>query len=324
MRVSVVIPTYRRPESLARCLDALDRQERPADETIVVVRDDDDASRQVVRTRARPVRVVTVTRSGVVAAMNAGVDCSSGDVVTLTDDDAAPHPDWLARIAASYEGDPRIGAVGGRDWIYKQGVLWGRGSARVVGAIGRFGRVRGNHHLGVGPARDVDILKGVNLSVRGELLREIRCDERLLGVGTEHHWELGLCLTIRRRGFRVIYDPAIAVDHYPQPRVDDSRQFSSRELRDATHNSSLAVLEHLPAWRRGPFLAWMFAIGTRSAPGVAQAVRLAPSRGLASWSLFRGTQAGVILAVRSQRRSRRAARAGSAAGGLPASRRQVS
>ena len=306
MRISVVVPTYKRPQSLANCLDALDRQERAADETIVVVRASDTASQEVLQARRKPPRIVSVERAGVVAAMNAGIDASSGELVALTDDDSAPHPDWLRRIAEAYERDPQIAAVGGRDWLYIRGQLW-QGSARTVGTISRFGRVTGNHHLGVGPPRDVDVLKGVNLSVRGDLLRDIRIDERLLGIGTEHHWELSLCLTLRRRGFRIVYDPAIAVDHHPQPRVDDSRAFNARELRDATHNATLATLEHLPARRRLLFLAWAFAVGTRSKPGLAQMIRALPSGGIASCSLFYAAQSGLIAGGRTYRRSRRPA-----------------
>ena len=51
MRVSVVIPTYKRPQSLARCLDALERQLRPAQEMLVVFACGDLASQEVVRAR---------------------------------------------------------------------------------------------------------------------------------------------------------------------------------------------------------------------------------------------------------------------------------
>jgi glycosyltransferase involved in cell wall biosynthesis len=298
MRVSVVVPTYRRPESLRRCLDALAGQERPAAEILVVVRPEDTAGEAVVGAYPEPFRLVSVERSGVVAAMNAGIDCSSGDVVALTDDDAAPHADWLERIVAVYASDQRVAAVGGRDWIYKQGQLK-QGSAHTVGTISWFGRSVGNHHLGVGSARDVDVLKGVNLSVRGDLLREIRIDERLRGVGTEHHWEVGLCVTVLRLGFRVVYDPSIAVDHHPQPRVDDSRRFSSRELRDATHNESLAMFEHLPAWRRPIYVAWAFAVGTGTTPGVVQLLRSLILHRQLNWSRFRSAQLGLIDGLRS-------------------------
>jgi len=304
VRVSVVIPTYKRPQSLARCLDALDRQQRPAEETIVVARGDDLDSQELVRSRGDRVRLVEVHRAGVVAAMNAGIDASSGDVVALTDDDAAPHPDWLARLVEVYERDPPVAAVGGRDRLQIAGEWWNGGSATVVGTIGRLGLITGNHHMGVGPARDVDVLKGVNLSVRGDLLRELRIDERLRGVGTEHHWELALCLSLRRRRLRVVYDPAIVVDHHPQPRIDDSRQFNPLELRDSAHNKTLAVLEHLPASRRGLYLAWAFAVGTGTEPGLAQLLRALARRRGGAFSRFRGTQTGVILAVRTRRRSR--------------------
>lgn len=310
MRVSVVVPTYRRPESLGRCLDALARQERPADEILVVVRPEDAAGQEVARTYAPPVQLVLVERAGVIAAMNAGVDASTGDVVALTDDDAAPHSDWLARIVTEYEDDPQLAAVGGRDWVYKQGRLR-EGAKESVGTVNWFGRVTGNHHLGVGPPRDVDVLKGANLSVRGELLRQLRFDERLRGAGTEHHWELALCLTIRRRGLRIVYDPAISVDHHPQPRVDDSRMFSARELRDATHNETVAILEYLPAWRRPAYLAWGFAVGTSATPGVAQLLRSLGSARDFSWSLFYGAQAGLgaglLTFLRSRHEQRRSA-----------------
>lgn len=310
MRVSVIVPTYRRPESLARCLDALDRQERPADEVLAVVRDDDHASARVVGAREHPVRLVSVRRPGVVAAMNAGLDACEGEVVALTDDDAMPHPDWLLRIVSAYESDPAIAAVGGRDWVYsyRTGLLV-EGSAQVVGRLDRLGRLTGNHHLGVGGSRDVEVLKGANLSVRTELLREIRFDERLRGVGTEHHWELGLCLALRRRGWRVVYDPAIAVDHRPQPRVDDSRTFDARELRDSRHNETVAVLEYLPVWGRPLHLAWAGTLGTRAAPGLALLVRSLPARD-GGWSRFRGAQSGLLDGLATYRSSLRSSRPG--------------
>lgn len=303
MRISVLVPTYKRADSLARCLDALVAQHTPAEEILVVVREEDLAGQAVVRSFQTPVGLVLVGRAGVIAAMNAGVEVSTGEIVALTDDDAAPQPDWLTRITAAYASDARIAAVGGRDWVYaKAGLI--DGAAHTVGTVNLVGRVTGNHHLGVGPPRDVDVLKGVNLSVRGELLRRIGFDQRLIGVGTEHHWELSLCLELRRRGLRVVYDPSIAVEHHPQPRVDDSRRFSARELHDSTHNETLAILEYLPAWRRPLFLTWAFAVGTGPKPGLAQLLRAMTQRKL-NWAQFIGAQSGLLLGLRSYLRSRR-------------------
>jgi hypothetical protein len=174
----------------------------------------------------------------------------------------------------------------------------------VVGIVNWFGHVTGNHHVGVGPARDVDVLKGVNFSVRGDPLRAVRMDERLRGLQTENHWELSLCLTLRQQGFRVVYDPGIAVDHHVQPRVDEPRQFGTRESRDSAHNHTVAVLEYLPAWRRPLHLAWVFAVGAKRSPGVAQLIRSLLSRRESAWSEFFGAQSGWILGLRTYWRSR--------------------
>jgi GT2 family glycosyltransferase len=312
MRVSVVVPTYKRPESLCRCLDALARQDTQPDEILVVARREDKASQQCISERkGEPIRLVPIDvpagRPGVVKALNAGVKASSGEIVCLTDDDAEARPDWISRILETFATDPRIGAVGGRDWIFQGG--WLEDGARSnVGTISWFGRITGNHHLGVGPARDVAVLKGVNLSVRGELIRQVGFDTRLLGITTEHHWEIGLCLRLLRMGYRIVYDPATAVDHRPQPRVAEAREFGPRQVRDAAHNETLALLEHLPAWRQPIYLAWAFAIGTSTTPGVAQTIRSLLSHRDLRWSLFSGAQSGRILGLRTSQRSRRGGR----------------
>jgi glycosyltransferase involved in cell wall biosynthesis len=293
--MTVVVPTYRRPESLGRCLAALQRQNTPADEILVVVRPQDEESKRVVE-RLGYARMVPVERSGVVAALNAGVAASTGDVVAMTDDDTEPHPDWIERLLKTYASDPRIAAVGGRDRIHHAGPP-GAGTARVVGVVGPFGRITGNHHAGTGPPRDVDILKGANLSARGDLARHVRFDERLRGRGTEHHSEVGFCLKLRRMGYRIVYDPNIAVDHHPEPRVDDSRKFGAHQVRDSSHNETLALLEYLPARGRVAHILWTTAIGTRGAPGFAQSARLLITTGDPKLRLLYGNLTGRALAV---------------------------
>ncbi len=248
----------------------------------MVARREDTASQECVSERPQPIRFVPIDvpfgKPGFVAALNAGIDASHGGIVCLTDDDAEPRSDWIARVLATFESDPLIGAVGGRDWVY-HGSRLEEGEATTVGTVSWWGRVVGKHHLGVGDPRDVAVLKGVNLSVRGELVRRIRFDARLRGGTTEHHSELGLCLSLLRLGFRIVYDPAIAVDHRPQPRLDEAREFSPRQAHDAAYNETLALLEHLSPLGRLAHLLWTTSIGTRPTPGFAQAARSLLRRG---------------------------------------------
>ena len=283
LTISVVIPSYRRPNDLARCLDALKKQKRPANEVFVVIRDTDTETWTFVQTlnpEFLPLRTATVSVSGVVAAMNAGIDDACGDIIAFTDDDAAPHPDWLERIEAHFLSDSNIGGVGGRDWVY-HGTQLEQGERDVVGQVQWFGRVIGGHHLGVGEAREVDVLKGVNMSFRRSAIGQLRFDERMRGTGAQVHFELAFSLALKRSGWKLIYDPKVAVNHYPAQRFDEDRRnrFNDIALLNAVHNETLVLLENLPSTRRTAFAIWATCVGTRDAPGFLQWLRFLPKEG---------------------------------------------
>ena len=284
MKITVLIPTYRRPKDLGRCLEALQKQIRPADEVLVIVRNTDAETWELLEAFKRgelPLRIVTVKVTGVVAAMNAGLDTAQGDIIAITDDDAVAHSDWLAHLENHYLADDRVGGVGGRDWLYN-GTQLEDGAREMVGRVQWFGRLIGNHHLGVGKPREVDVLKGVNSSYRRSALASIRFDQRLLGTGAQIHNELGLCLALRRAGWKLIYDPAAAVDHYLGERFyEDQRKkcFNDIAFMNSVHNETLVLLEHLPPAQRVVFFMWAILVGTRDSLGFVQLLRLLPSEG---------------------------------------------
>ena len=283
MKITVIIPTYRRPKNLARCLEALQKQTRLADEVLLVVRDTDAetwAFLEVFNYKLLPLRPVMVKVPGVVAALNAGLEAVSGDIITITDDDAVPRADWLARIEAHFMSDEQIGGVGGRDWVY-HGTELEEGAYEIVGIVQWFGRVIGNHHLGIGKAREVDVLKGVNMSYRRSALAGLHFDERMRGTGAQVHFEMAFSLTLRRAGWKLIYDPMVALEHYPAQRFDEDQRnkFNDIALINAVHNQTLALLEYLPPVRRVVFLLWAILVGTRDAMGFLQWLRFLPTEG---------------------------------------------
>lgn len=284
MTITVLIPTYYRPQDLARCLEALKRQTRPADQVLVVVRDSDIETWALLKefsSAPLPLQTVTVRVPGVIAAMNAGLDVAQGDIIAFTDDDAAPHTDWLARIETHFLSDERIGGVGGRDWVYF-GTDLEDGTCEVVGQVQWFGRVIGNHHLGVGKAREVDVLKGVNMSYRRSAIAGLHFDQRMRGTGAQVHFEMAFCLALKRAGWKLLYDPTVAVDHYPGQRFDEDQRnrLNSIVLINSVHNQTLVLLEHLPPIGRAAFLVWAVLIGTQDALGFVQWLRFLPSEGI--------------------------------------------
>jgi glycosyltransferase involved in cell wall biosynthesis len=306
-RLSVLVPSFRRPEALQRCLAALAAQSRAPDEVVVGVRRGDVATAAVVAAACAagwPVRAATTAAPGVVAAMQAALDVATGDVIALTDDDSRPRAGWTEGLLACLAAAPDIGGAGGRDWQPFE-----RGDAQRVGVVQWFGRVIGNHHLGAGAARSVDVLKGVNCAYRAPLLRAVGFDTRLRGAGAQQHWELGVCLPLRRAGWRLMYDPMIAVDHDVAPRHDADLLhrgiFAEAPLVDAVHNETVALTEGRGGVARTAFVLWAFLVGTGEAPGAAQLVRLLLQGDALAVRRWRATLAGRIAGLATARQTPR-------------------
>jgi cellulose synthase/poly-beta-1,6-N-acetylglucosamine synthase-like glycosyltransferase len=283
MTISVIVPTYRRPHDLERCLESLKKQTRPADEVLVVIRDIDTETWsffEIFDLNNLRLHAVTVKLPGVVAAMNVGIELASGDFIAFIDDDAAPHSDWLQRIEAHFLSDPYVGGVGGRDWVYR-GTQLEDGAHGVVGKLQWFGRVIGNHHIGIGQPRKVDVLKGVNMCFRRTAIAGLRFDKRMRGTGAQVHFELAFCLALRRAGWQLTYDPMAGVDHHRGERFDEDQRdrFNSLAVTNSVHNETLALLEHLPPTRHFLFFLWAILVGNRDARGFFQWLRFFPSEG---------------------------------------------
>jgi cellulose synthase/poly-beta-1,6-N-acetylglucosamine synthase-like glycosyltransferase len=300
-KVTVIIPSYQRDKDLQRCLEALTRQARPADEIIIVARPTDLKTWDVIDcfNKRLPIVGAPVYESGLIQAENKGLILASGDIIAFTDDDAAPHSDWLERIIKSFQDTPSdVVGVGGRDIIYQDGHPLEK-CKTIVGRISWFGRLQGNHEFGCGEARYVDALKGVNMAYRSTFIKPLGLDTRLLGRGAQMHSELMLGAQARRQRFQLIYDPAIKVDHYPGKRFgrDQRTSASPQTIFENVHNETLGILTHLTIAQRLFFILWAFFIGHRGAPGMIQVARL-KFYGYPSVSMFVATQKGRILAIR--------------------------
>ncbi|MDR5857404.1 glycosyltransferase [Caballeronia sp. LZ062] len=119
--VSVVVPTYRRPDMLERCLRAIIAQDYDKTRFEIIVCDDgpDEPTRSRVAALAREfeqgprIRYVPVTATqGPAGARNAGWRASGAALIAFTDDDTIPDPHWLAAGVAALRAG--ADAVSGR------------------------------------------------------------------------------------------------------------------------------------------------------------------------------------------------------------------
>lgn len=272
MRLTVIIPTWRRPDDLVRCLVALRAQQRLPDEVLVALREDDSETLLALATwdpGPLPLRIVSVGLADASEARNRCIDIAIGDVLVLTDDDTVARRDFLARIRAHFVADPALGGLGGPDWI--GGVeLPEQDRPRTVGGIRWWGRRIGNHHRGARSVQAVEWLKGANMSLRRAALGALRFGRGLRGAGAQFGEDIALSLELRRIGWKLVYDPEVAVDHYPgrlQPGADHRNLPDERSLLDGTFNETVLILGHLSFPGRVVFLLWNSIVGTRLLPG---------------------------------------------------------
>lgn len=123
MLLSVIIPTYRRPQLLLKCLERLCQQNfLAADFEITVVTDGpDELTAQAVKALAiqHPeiiLQCISPTKKGgPAAARNVGWKVAKGELILFTDDDTLPDENWLAGYYAAYtKGDKKEMAFTGK------------------------------------------------------------------------------------------------------------------------------------------------------------------------------------------------------------------
>jgi glycosyltransferase involved in cell wall biosynthesis len=116
--VSVVIPTYKRGESLKSCLDAVLDQDFDRSGYEVIVVDDEPSERTAELVAAysgmrNPVRYVRVDQHrGPAAARNLGWRAAAGPIIAFTDDDCRPSRTWLGEGLKAF--DAGVDGVSGR------------------------------------------------------------------------------------------------------------------------------------------------------------------------------------------------------------------
>lgn len=144
VRVSVVVPTYRRTVLLRRCLNALvaQRLARPSYEILVVDDGRSNVTQSSVQSFARRLLNGPAVRylqppfgaHGPAAARNVGWRAATGEIIAFTDDDTLPAQNWLAEGVRAMAED--IAAVAGMVTVPLplKPTDWDRNTARLQGA----------------------------------------------------------------------------------------------------------------------------------------------------------------------------------------------
>jgi GT2 family glycosyltransferase len=240
--LSVIIPTYRRRDSVERALRALARQTLAPEtyEVIVSIDGSQDGTREMIETFSVPYRLAHVWQPnrGRGAACNAGIRMARGEMLVIVDDDMEPAPDCLESHWHAHPIGSRFGVMGAVP-------ISGEDDDPPVAA---YIAAKFNQHLDNLAQPDHcltlrDFYSG-HFSIRRDVLLEVGLfDEAFRIYGNE---DLELSLRLTKAGVTLIYAPrALAYQHY-------SKDFAAL-ARDTIAKGKTAVLlaskhpEALPA-----------------------------------------------------------------------------
>lgn len=205
VQFSIIIPTRDRWEHLAACLRAVSRQEFPRSEFEVIVVD--DASRlqadgaALARSAGIPFEMLRMdSNGGPAAARNHGAARGRGEYLVFLDDDCAPEPEWLARIAECARGNPAC-AIGGAIRNGRRKNLCAEAGLAILDAVYR--------HYNPDPA-NAGFLVTANLAVPAADFRELGGFNPAYRTSEDRDF----CARWRASGRRLVYASGALVLHY--------------------------------------------------------------------------------------------------------------
>jgi glucosyl-dolichyl phosphate glucuronosyltransferase len=209
MKITVILCTYNRAESLARALASVAKSQMPDGavwEVVVVDNNSSDNTRAVVTEFAEHsphiFRYVFEPKPGKSNALNRGIRETNADVIAFMDDDVQVEPDWLYKLTRVFS-DPSYSGSGGR--IVPQSAFtppaWLDTSARYsLAPLAMF-------DLGPVACELREPPFGTNMAFRREMFSryEIRSEDTEFGA------------RVLRGGERLWYEPAALVHHSVSP-----------------------------------------------------------------------------------------------------------
>ena len=219
-KLSLIIATYNRCQSLLRTLGSVVSQSAPKElwECVVVNNNSSDDTAEAFAAFASEhadcnLRMVTEVKQGLSNARNCGIEASVGEYIAIVDDDETIEQSFIESYIEFFDSFPQAMAAGG-----------------AVRAVFESGRPRWMSHYTermIANTLDLDIAvtlfpknrvpAGGNMAFRREIFDSVGVFNPQLGrngqslMGGE---ENDLFARIRERGYAIFFVPNAAIDHY--------------------------------------------------------------------------------------------------------------
>jgi len=210
--VSVIMPTYGRPELASQVLVMLHQQTRPPDEVVVVSQTEDgqpDPRLRPPEGHAYRLNILHHEPLGTSAARNRGAQATSGDLLIFLDDDVRFEPDLVEQYVRIFEQEPNVDVVHGG--VRQRGCPLPP-ERRVSPDTDLFRFLVSSPNC-ARRSMAIGLASGNFAITRRWFFAVGGFDENLVGLGDDH--DIGLRLFLA--GALIVYDPRPCIEHLRVP-----------------------------------------------------------------------------------------------------------
>jgi GT2 family glycosyltransferase/glycosyltransferase involved in cell wall biosynthesis len=213
--VHIIIPVHNKVEFTIKCVKSILANTKCVSYEIIIV---DNAStdnteilfKNFIHPNIKYIR--SPINLGFVGGCNLGAMYASGDYLVFLNNDTEVRKGWLKALLDTFENNDDCGAVGCK-LVYPDGKLQEAGGIIFSDGSGwNYGRGMDPNDPKFNFVREVDYCSGAALMVRKDLWDQIGgFDDRFAPA---YYEDTDLCFEIRRRGYKVYYQPKSVVVHH--------------------------------------------------------------------------------------------------------------
>jgi len=216
VKFSIIIPYYNEVKHLERCLYSIKICSLYYSYEVIVV--DDFSQKSISKKLKKKYSNIKFVRNrknlGFVRTCNKGASKASGDfLIFLNVDIEIISTGWLYTILNTYKKTKNVGVIGGK-LIYPDTKLIqfaGGGIDNEISCSEHIYRFAPSFIPQVNKLREVDMITGAFLTVKKDIF------DSLEGFSLDFHStyeDTDLCLRIKQKGYKIIYQPEIVIYHY--------------------------------------------------------------------------------------------------------------
>lgn len=240
--ISIIIPTFKRSQSLLRLVESLKNEVDSSVEIIVVEQGINNINdiKDYAKKNKLALRDFFQKKPSMTKARNLGIRYAMGEYVLFLDDDVVAQKKLIHNHLKNYK-DQRIGAVGGRVLTLNQPLEKEKGDVGRISFLGNF-----SNGFSSKIPQEIVTLIGCNMSFRKSVLKGIGgFDEGFDGNSLRE--ESDISLRLKRAGYKIVFEPEAVVEHLREP-TGGARKTEGR-MRwyfDFFSNETYFFLKHRP------------------------------------------------------------------------------